>query len=257
MDVNIPNGLLGRVIANPGFDYADTIFIVADDSNIDVLLEVHAPGLDIADFNQLCMMMGARLSAALVGLNDEMIVEVRHGEELNYLRVAINNPEYVNGESAITIVLATAKAIVQASEFATYRRVITLKQWECAVLVDWDEPFSTTLRQFTVTVPSEGTGLGKSDRHDLLMKRIDALCSPSVSVSAMKSTDGMQISLWSPRPAGITPVVAREHIERILFAIGTTMQLPGINNRAVIQLTNPFTPFVDDGSEPPERYIEY
>lgn len=253
----IPTELRGRVVATTGFDYTSTIFLLADDSNIDVVLRVYAPGLAADDFNKLCLAIGDRLRAALVGLNDEMIVEIHHDDEFNHVRVVINNPEYMNSSLVAGIVLATAKAIVQASEFATYRRVITLKGWECAVLVDWDEPFSTTLRQFTVTVPTEGTGLGNSDRHDLLMKRIDALCGPSVSVSAMKLTGGMQISLWSLRPAGITPVVAREHIERILFAIGTAVLLTGINCVPVVELSRPFTPFVDDGSEPTNSYKEY
>lgn len=248
--------LRGRVIAGPGFDISNAIFLLADDSNIDIQLQVHAPGMDATEFAQLCATICDRLGSCLVGLNAEMILNVSYEDEVNDLRVVINNPDYMNSGAALTIVLAAARAIVLASTHAEYRRVIALKRWECAVMVDWDEPFQTTRHEYALTLPAAATGLDR-DKCDQLSRRIEALCDNGIMASVSARGDTVEITLWSPRPGGFHPAAARAHVNRILFALDTVVRLQGINNIPAVQLSHPFSPFVDDGSEPPEHNYEY
>jgi hypothetical protein len=254
--MDLPTELRGRVVTKNGFDYTNTVFIVADDSNIDIMLRVYAPGMAANDFNNLCLAIGDRLNAALVGLNSEMVVEIHRADELNHFRIVINNPEYMGSESPLQIVLATTTAITQASEYTLYRRVITLKRWECAVLVDWDEPFSTNRKEFILSLPADDTGLDSRQR-ELLAQRIDALCDRGVIASVRTHNDTVEITLWHSEIRGLDANMARAHIARIMFVLGTAIKLKGINSTPVVQLTHAFTPFVDDGSEPAEKPDEY
>lgn len=247
----------GRFLANDGFDGTNAIFLLADDSNADIELQVHAPGMKADESTELCRILRDRLDAALTGLNSELIVEVNLDEESKHIRVVVNNPDYAGGVSVVSIVLDVAKAIVQSSEHSLYRHVIALKQWECAVLVDWDEPFIPSRKEYTLSLPAKSTSLDNADLRDQLSSRIQALCGNSIMVTVLPERDAVRISLWSTDWNGLRPSAARAFVARALFALGTVVTLRGINHIPVVQLATPFTPFEDDGSEPPERYIEY
>lgn len=238
--------LQGRVIANPGFRHDDAVFILAQ-ADLDIVLRLYAPGMADDAFTKLCKTLGDRLNAALADLNDKWIYEIHHDEEFNHIRIAINDPNYEGGP-AIDIVLPMAAAIVQASGLALYRRIITLKERECAVLVDWDEPFVTHRREFTLTLPAQATGLAGVDQQQL-HERLNALCDENIRMDVAVQRGTVTVTLWSTDIGGIGVYAARQHITRALVVLGTLVKPGGVYDIPIVQLSRPFAPSTDDGCE--------
>lgn len=255
---SLPKELTNRVFAT-GFNPGASTFLLVETPGCDVKLRVLAPGMSDGDLTEVHNTLRTRLEAALVGLDDNWIVEVimnQYDEPVSTLTVVVNDPGYKSMNVTVDLVSRLATSILETIPQNYWRSLHTLREWESLVAVEWDEPSCFTSQKFTLTVPAN-VGLARpTEPHapDPIIERIKAMVDREMSadVNVWYKNDGMvEVTL------SCTHNVATELVRRTMFVLGTLVKLKNVHSTPIVTLDRPFSLYQDDGSEPSEQYEEY